>query len=83
MLKPNIRKCFVKTLTSQMREHAHILGMSQARTKFPMSLLAVSPVLSAQYHMVNTIWWSQLRKAWKKLEPVTAEEGKDVVNLGS
>ena len=27
--------------------------------------------------------WSQLRKAWKKLEPVTAEEGKDVVNLGS
>lgn len=66
-----------------MREHAHILGMSQARTKFPMSLLAVIPVLSAQYHMVNTIWWSQLRKAWKKLEPVTAEEGKDVVNLGS
>lgn len=66
-----------------MRKHTQILGMSQARTKLPVSLLAVSPVLSAQYHMLVTTWWSQLRKPWKELEPVAAEEGKDVVNLGS
>lgn len=46
-LKSNTQNHLVKALTSQMRMQTHMLGISQARTKLPVSLMAVSQMLSA------------------------------------